>query len=377
MNLNTDDNPIYYTYYLITNHLNCSIGLRQYRTIDNFFILQPSQTTDFAWSKLNIDKVLIEFSLKYSSNDLIYSSPVDIHHTNDNTKQQVQFLNSSHSFYLQIHYDEHRIRRHIHIIGQLILKNLCNIDLNIKLHLYVDSQQIDLLIAKNQPYISCLQTIDDVESIQWNSSDKYLIEQLNRDGIISTNEQISIWIHLFQYENFTCLIFAPVVIYRSYLTQSILLNLNKNKSFQLQSNGSYTYYNDFIFENPNQIYEHRLQQTNVEQLTQCIFELNKQTYLSTNQIENVHHDNLSLIDYILQIKQPFSEQNRSYSTIELLRKNHFKFAQINDNIPLPLIERTNEILNPSLISTFGANGPAMHDSHIPLQNKTSNNCMSY
>ena len=183
-----NDNPFYYTYYLFTNHLNSTIGLKQHNTTDNFLILPSCQTTDFIWSKLSTNETLIQFSLEHCSIDPFYSSPINIHHSDDNIKQIVQFENSPHLFYLQIHYDEHQIRRHIHIIGKLILKNLCNIDLNLKLYLNVGSRQIDLFISKTQSYLSCLQTIDDIEYIQWNSSIKYSIDQLNQDGIISTSD---------------------------------------------------------------------------------------------------------------------------------------------------------------------------------------------
>ncbi|CAF4665284.1 unnamed protein product, partial [Rotaria sp. Silwood2] len=188
-----------------------------------------------------------------------------------------------------------------------------------------------------------------------------------------------IWIHLFEYENLTCFIFTPIVIYRSYLTQSVLINLNKNKSFILQSNGNYTFFNDFIFDNSNQIYEHRLQQFDVEQLTSCIFELNKQSYLSINQIENIQQENLSLIDYFLQTKIPYSsqfdEQNQTYSIIDLLRQQHSKIKQTEDDIPVPLIEQTNEILNTSLVPSIGANGPAMYEPPITFQTKKIENRM--
>ncbi|CAF2957991.1 unnamed protein product [Rotaria sp. Silwood2] len=378
--LSNNDNPLYYTYYLFTNHLNCPVGLKQYKTTDNFLILSPLQTSDFIWSKLNTDEMSVQFSLEHSSIDPIYSSATDIHHTDNNIKQIVQFVNSPHVFYLQIHYDEHQIRRHIHIIGKLILKNLCNIDLNIKFYLNVGSRQMDIFVSKNQSYLSCLQTIDDIEYIQWNSSNKYSIDQLNQDGIISTSEQLSIWIHLFEYENLTCFIFTPIVIYRSYLTQSVLINLNKNKSFILQSNGNYTFFNDFIFDNSNQIYEHRLQQFDVEQLTSCIFELNKQSYLSINQIENIQQENLSLIDYFLQTKIPYSsqfdEQNQTYSIIDLLRQQHSKIKQTEDDIPVPLIEQTNEILNTSLVPSIGANGPAMYEPPITFQTKKIENLIN-
>ncbi|CAF1081939.1 unnamed protein product [Rotaria sordida] len=380
LTLRKNDNPLYYTYYLFTNHLNCPVGLKQHKTTDNFLILSPSQTTDFVWSKLNTDEISVQFSLEHSSIDPIYSLPINIHHTDDNIKQIVQFLNSPHLFYLQIHYDEHQIRRHIHIIGKLILKNLCNIDLNIKFYLHVGSRQIEIYLKNDQSYLSCLQTIDDIEYIQWNLSNKYSIDQLNQDGIISTSEQLSIWIHLFQYDNLTCLIFTPIVIYRSYLTHSVLVHLNKEKSFILQSNGCYTFFNDFIFNNKNQIYEHRLQQFDVEQVTSCIFQLNKQSYLSINQIENIHHEHLSLIDYLLQTKLPYSlqfdKQNQSYSIIDLLRQQHFKTKQTEDDIPIPLIEQTNEILNTSLVPSIGANGPAMYEPQITFQTKKIENIIN-
>jgi hypothetical protein len=374
--LTKNDHPLYYTYYLFTNHLNCSIGLKQYNTTDKFLVLPPSQTTDFVWSKFSTDEVLIQFSLEHFSSDPFYSLPINIHHSDNNIKQIVQFENSPHLFYLHIHYDEHQIRRHIHIISKLILKNLCNIDINLKLYLTVGSRQINLFISKDETYLSCLQTINDIEYIQWNSSSKYSIDQLNQDGIISTSEQLSIWIHLFQSEDLTCLIFTPIVIYRSYLTQTVLLHLNKDKSFLLPSNGSYTYFYDFIFENSNHIYEHRLQQIDADQLTECIFQLNKQSYLSINQIEHIHQGNLTLIDYLLQVKIPYShELNQSYSIVDLLRQQHIKNKQTDDDIPIPLIEQTNEILNASLIPTIGANGPAMYEPQITLQTKKHNNCM--
>jgi hypothetical protein len=323
--------------------------------------------------------MLMQFSLEYFSTDSFYSSSIDIHHSDNNIKQIVQFENSPHSFYLQIHYDQHQIRRHIHIIGKLILKNLCNIDLNIKLYLIADSKQIDLSISKNHPYLSCLQTIEDIQYIQWNSSNKYSIDQLSQDGIISTSDHLSLWIHLFQSENFTCLVFTPIVIYRSYLTQSVLLHLNKDQSFILQSNGFYTYFDDLTFDNSNNVYEHRLQQMDADQLTQSIFELNNQSYLSINQIENIQQENLSLIDYLLQTKLPYSselnEQNQSYSLIDLLRQQHVKYKQTEDDVPIPLIEQTNEILNASLQPTIGANGPSMYEPQVTIQTKKTINCM--
>jgi len=320
--------------------------------------------------------MLIQFSLEHFPTDPFYSFPIDIHHTDNNIKQIVHFENSPHLFYLQIHYDEHEIRRHIHILSKLIFKNLCNIDLNLTLYLTVGSRPIDLFISKNQSYLSCLQTKDDIEYIQWNSSKKYSIDQFNQDGIISTSNQSSLWIHLFEYENLTCLIFSPIVIYRSYLTQSILLHLNQEKSFILPSNGCETFFYDFIFENSNQIYEHRLQQIDADLLTECIFQLNKQSYLSIDRIENIHQENLfSLIDYLLQIKAPYSSENNPYSIIDLLRQQHVKFKETNEDIPVPLLDQTNEILNTSLTPTIGANGPAMYEPQITLPTKKHNNCM--
>ncbi|CAF4959345.1 unnamed protein product, partial [Rotaria magnacalcarata] len=292
-----NDNPMYYTYYLFTNHLNCPVGLKQHNTSDNFIILSPSETTDFVWSKINTNESSVEFSLDHTSTEPIYSSPIDIHHSDNNMKQVVQFLNSTHLFYLQIHFDQHQIRRHIHVIGKIILKNLCNIDLNIKFYLNVGSRQLNLFISKNQSYLSCLQTIEDIQFIQWNSSMKYSIDQLNQDGIISTSDNLSVWIHLFEYENLTCFVFTPIVIYRSYLTQPVLVYLNNDKSFLLQSNGIYTFFNDIIFDDANSIYEHRLQQIDVEQLTSCIFKLDKQSFSSIDRIDDIHGDDLTLIDY--------------------------------------------------------------------------------
>lgn len=377
--LTKSDHPFYYTYYLFTNHLNCPVGLKQYNTTDKFLVLPSSQTTDFVWSKLNTDTTLIQFSLEHFSTDPFYSSPIDIHHTDNNIKQIVQFENSPHLFYLQIHYDEHQIRRHIHILGKLILKNLCNIDINLKLYLNVGSRQIDITISKNQSYLSCLQTKEDIEYIQWNSSNKYSIDQINQDGIISTSDQLSLWIHLFEYENLTCLIFTPIVIYRSYLTQSVLLHLNKDKPFILPSNGFYKFFYELNFENSNQIYEHRLQQIDADQLTECIFQLNKQSYLSIDRIENIHQENLSLIDFLLKTKilysSEFNEQHQSYSIIDLLRQQHLKYKETYDDIPIPLIEQTNEILNTSLTPMIGANGPAMYEPQIQFPTRKNSNCM--
>lgn len=310
--------------------------------------------------------MLIQFSLQDSSSVPFHSLPIDIHHSENTIKQIIQFENSPHLFHLQIHYDQHYIRRHIDIIGNLVFKNLCDIDLNFKLYLTVDSKQIDLFIPKNQPYISCLQTIEDIEYIQWNSSIKYSINQLNQEGIISTSDQTSIWIHLFQYENFTCLIFTPIVVYRSYLTQSVLLHLNQTQSFILPSNGFDTYFYDLNFENLNTIYEHRLQQIDAEQLTEVIFQLNKQSYLSLDKIENLHEENLSLIDYLLNLKSLYSTEQ---TILDLLRHEHLKTKQTDNDLPIPLIEQTNEILNTSLIPTMGSNGPAMYEPNIIIQTK--------
>ncbi|CAM4767409.1 unnamed protein product [Rotaria magnacalcarata] len=368
-----NDNPMYYTYYLFTNHLNCPVGLKQHNTSDNFIILSPSETTDFVWSKINTNESSVEFSLDHTSTEPIYSSPIDIHHSDNNMKQVVQFLNSTHLFYLQIHFDQHQIRRHIHVIGKIILKNLCNIDLNIKFYLNVGSRQLNLFISKNQSYLSCLQTIEDIQFIQWNSSMKYSIDQLNQDGIISTSDNLSVWIHLFEYENLTCFVFTPIVIYRSYLTQPVLVYLNNDKSFLLQSNGIYTFFNDIIFDDANSIYEHRLQQIDVEQLTSCIFKLDKQSFSSIDRIDDIHGDDLTLIDYFLQTKIPCAlqceEQNQQYSVIDLLRKQHIKAKQTDDDIPVPLIEQTNEILNASLVPSIGANGPSMYEPPAPMQAK--------
>ncbi|CAF2072299.1 unnamed protein product, partial [Rotaria magnacalcarata] len=368
-----NDNPMYYTYYLFTNHLNCPVGLKQHNTSDNFIILSPSETTDFVWSKINTNESSVEFSLDHTSTEPIYSSPIDIHHSDNNMKQVVQFLNSTHLFYLQIHFDQHQIRRHIHVIGKIILKNLCNIDLNIKFYLNVGSRQLNLFISKNQSYLSCLQTIEDIQFIQWNSSMKYSIDQLNQNGIISTSDNLSVWIHLFEYENLTCFVFTPIVIYRSYLTQPVLVYLNNDKSFLLQSNGIYTFFNDIIFDDANSIYEHRLQQIDVEQLTSCIFKLDKQSFSSIDRIDDIHGDDLTLIDYFLQTKIPCAlqceEQNQQYSVIDLLRKQHIKAKQTDDDIPVPLIEQTNEILNASLVPSIGANGPSMYEPPAPMQAK--------
>ncbi|CAF1476013.1 unnamed protein product [Adineta steineri] len=374
--LTKTDDLFYYTYYLFTNHLNCPVGLKQYNTADNFLVISSSETTDFVWSNFHPKEMLIQFSLEHTSADPFQSSPIDIHHSDNNTKQIVQFENSPHLFYLHICYDQHQIRRHIHILGKLIFKNLCNIDLNLKLYLNVGSRQIDLFLSNNQTYLSCLQTKDDIEYIQWNSSNKYSIDQLNQDGIISTSEQLSLWVHLFEYENLTCIIFTPIVIYRSFLTQSVLLNLNKTKSFVLNSNGYYTFYYDFIFDNSNNTYEHHLQQFDAEQLTESIFQLNKQSYLTINQIENLHTENLSIMDFLLQTNRPHSSEITSYSIIDLLRQQHLKSKQTDDNIPVPLIEQTNEALNTSLIPTIGANGPSMYEQQIPYQTKKTNNLIN-
>ena len=84
--LTKSDKPLYYTYYLFTNHLNSPVGLKQYNTTDKFLVLPPSQTTDFIWSKLNTNDMLIQFSLEHFSADPFYSSPIDIHHTDNNIK---------------------------------------------------------------------------------------------------------------------------------------------------------------------------------------------------------------------------------------------------------------------------------------------------
>lgn len=370
---------MYYTYYLFTNHLNCPVGLKQFNTKSNASILSPSQTTDFVWSKLKTDEILIEFSLEHSSNDPIYSAPINIHHSDNNTSHLIEFLNSPHSFYLQIRYDEHQIRRHIHIMGRLILKNLCNKDLNIKFYLKVGSRQLDLFLSKDQSYLSCLQTKEDIEYIQWNSSPKYSIDQLNQDGIISTSEHSSIWIHLFEYENLTCFIFTPIVIYRSYLTQAVLLHLNEDKPFVLQSNGAYTFLNEFDFENSSQIYEHRLQQIDAEQLSPCIFELNQQSYVSLNQIDNIHQDSTPVVDYILQTKVPstvqINEYNKSFSIIDFLRQQHLKLKETEDDIPVPLIEQTEEVSETSVMPSIGANGPAVYEPSIPVQTRKTTSSM--
>ncbi|CAF1038544.1 unnamed protein product [Adineta ricciae] len=355
--LTKTDQSFYYTYYLFTNHLNCSIGLKQYDTNDKFLALQSSQTTDFIWSKIHTNEMLIQFSLEQFSSDPYHSSPINIHHSDNNLKSIVQFENSPHVFYLQSQYDQHQIRRHLHIFGKLIFKNLCNIDIDLKLYLNVGSRQVDISILAYETYASCLQTREDIEYIQWNSSHKYIIDQLNQDGIISTSDQSSIWIHLFDHDNFTCIVFTPIVIYRSFLTQSVLLHLNQEKQFVLESNGLYTYYYDVILDNINQVYEHRLQQIDAEQLTECIFQLNNQSYLSLDRIEQTHSDDLSLLDYLLELQ---ALNSKSYSIIDLLRQEHLKVKSAEDGVLVPLIEQTNDILNP----TISANGPVVIEPQI-------------
>ena len=50
-----------------------------------------------------------------------------------------------------------------------------------------------------------------------------------------------------------------------------------------------------------------------------------------------------------------------------------KSKQTDNDIPIPLIDQTNEILNTSLIPTIGANGPAMYEPQITFQTKKPNN----
>ncbi|CAF4789223.1 unnamed protein product, partial [Rotaria magnacalcarata] len=75
----------------------------------------------------------------------------------------------------------------------------------------------------------------------------------------------------------------------------------------------------------------------------------------------------------LQTKIPCAlqceEQNQQYSVIDLLRKQHIKAKQTDDDIPVPLIEQTNEILNASLVPSIGANGPSMYEPPAPMQAK--------
>lgn len=361
------DQDFYYTYYLFTNHLNIPIGLKQTNTTDKFLVLPSLQTRDFVWSKLNIKDMLIEFSLEETSSEPFKSTSIDIHHTDKKMKQIVQFENSPHQFFLYIDHDEHRIRRHMHILGRLIIKNLSNFDLNIKFYLHVGSRQIDLFIPKTQSTVSCLQTIDDIESIQWNSSLKYRIDQLNEEGIISSSDQTSIWIHLIHTENFTCFLFTPIVVYRSYLTQPVFLHLNKTKPSLLPSHGHYTSIDSFVFDKSNQIYEHRLQQIDAEQITGNVFQLTQRSHVTLNPLEYFPQESHSLIDYFLDIQSPSSSSEQS--PLDLLRQEHHKLKQTEDDIPIPLIEQNNEILNTSLIPTIGANGPAMYEPAVPISTK--------
>lgn len=331
---------------------------------------------DFVWSKLSNEQIFVQFALENVSNDPFYSSAIDIHPIDQQQKLLVQFDNSPHVFYLQIYYDEHHIRRHLHLIGRLIVKNLSNVDLDVKLHLHMGSRSMDLSLSKDQSYISCLQNIDDIQSIQWNDSKVYSIDQLNAEGIISSSEQTSLWIHLFHSDQLTCLIFTPIVIYRSYLTQTVQLHLNTDRSCLLQSNGSYTYFHDLRFDPNHRKYQHRLQQIDADQLTENIFELHQQSHLTVSPNASNEQENQSLIAYLLRIEVPSSpvvNTDRSSSQIiDLLRQEHRKHKQTEEDLPIPLIEQSNDILNASLIPTIGANGPAMYEPSLPVPTKKTN-----
>jgi len=354
---------VYYTYYLFTNHLNYPIEFKQTDTLDNFIRLPSNSTRDFVWSKMNTDQLLIEFSLDETS----ISSPINIHQTDDNFKQIIPFENQPFSIYLHIQFDEHRIRRHIHILSRLIFKNLCNFDVNIQLYLSTTTNQIDFLLSTNQSYLSSIVNLDDIQYLQWNSSSKYSLNEITSNGLLSTSEQTSIWIHSYEIEQFTCLIFTPIVIYRSLLPQSVLLHLNQSKHFLMDANGAYTYYHEWNFGNPEAVYEHCLQQIDAEQLTDCIFKLTPQSYVN---IDTVDKEIASLDDFF-QVTRPYSSSSQQ-TLIELLRAEHEKTKQTdNDDVPIPLIEQSNEILNASLIPTIGANGPAMYEPVIPSPKRTT------
>ena len=371
----TSDRPFYYTYYLFTNHVNCSIGLKQSNSTDSFLVLPPGRTTDFVWSRLNSEQQLIQFSLEHLSTDPFYSSPIDIHQADGKPKQLVQFDHSPHSFYMQIQYDNHQIRRHIHLIGRFIVKNLSDLDLNVQLSLAMGSKQINLSLGSHQSYSSCLQTIDDIQYVQWNASNKYPIDQLNADGTIASSEHTSLWIHLFHDEQFTCLIFAPIVIYRSFLTQPVRLHINTTKSCLLPSNGSYALFYDLKFDTNRDKYEHRLQQIDADQLTDSIFVLTRQSHLLIKTNEPADHEGKSSIDFLLQTTMPSSSERPAASLIDLLRQEQAKHKQTDDDAPVPLIDQSNEILNTSLIPMIGANGPAMYEQPIQFPTRKPSNGM--
>lgn len=352
----------YYTYYLFTNHLNCPIGLKQYNTTDNFHILAANQTMDFVWSKLNTEQIFVQFSLENFANDPFYSPGIDIH----SNKTLVQFDNSPHVFYLQIDHDSHQIRRHIHLIGKFLIKNLSNIDLQLKLFLSVGSRSIDLTIDKDQSFVSCLQTIDDIQSIQWNNSTIHSIDHLNSDGLISTSDETSLWIHLIHVEHLTCLIFTPIVIYRSFLTQNVQINFNRTQSCILNSNGMLTFFHHLHFNDKNQKYSHHLQQIDADQMTESIFELNHQSYLTVNpnptNEQQQQQQQSNLIDQILHLE---IRQSTSTKLVELLKEEHRNHPATDDDFPVPLIEQSNEILNSSYVPTMSSNGPVSYEPHLP------------
>jgi hypothetical protein len=324
---------------------------------------------DFVWSKLNTDQIFVQFSLENLSNDPFYSSAIDIHTIDENKNVLVQFDNSPHVFFLQIQYDQHHIRRHIHLIGKFIVKNLTAMNLDLKFYLNVGTRSIDLFIDKNHSYVSCLQTIDDIQSIQWNSSNKHAMEQIHADGILSTSEQTTIWIHLFQLDNIACLVFTPIVIYRSFLTQSVELHLNRTHSCRLQSNGVYTYFHGIQFNDKQQKYQHQLQQIDANQLTDNVFELDRQSYRTVNCNPTMEKPSQSLINYLLNVD--VLSCSSSSNIIDLLRDEQRQHLSTDDDLPDPLIEQTNDILNSSFIPSMSANGPAMYQPSMPTTRPTA------
>ena len=291
---------------------------------------------DFVWSKLNSDEISLQFSLENLSNDPFYSSSIDIHQSFETAQRKlaVQFDNSPHVFYLEIAQDQHQIRRHIHLFGRFLIKNLSQIDIRLKLDLRIGSRSIEFFLGKNDDqYLSCLQTLDDIEFVQWNSSIKYSIDQLNSDGIISNSEQTSLWIHLFQSDQFTYLIFAPIIVYRSFLSQMVQLHLNDDRSVPLEPKGVHTFFDQLRFDAKNEKYSHRLQQIDADRWTETIFELRQQSYLTVaTRNSTMENENLNSIDSLKTFR--FVRSSKTSNLVDLLREENSN----DENFPTALNE---------------------------------------
>ncbi|CAF1003428.1 unnamed protein product, partial [Didymodactylos carnosus] len=393
----------YYTYYLFYNHLNYTVELKQYGTNEQILI-EPHTSIDYSWYKHSRTPLLLSFSIPQLNH--IQTGAYNIHHIDEidqdnenltiSSLKLLKFINSPYTMYIKNDLDQHGIRRSIHLFGSLIIRNFCDIDLTLHIEQQKTTSILEKILPANGQYVSLIQSVQQMQAIKWKIvnndkySERYLIQDLlqqPQQGIFSSNgNNTSLWIHLFNEIIFgtdsmcTCLVFTPIVIYRSYLTDSIYLHLNQKSkqstsypietTLLLESNAKTNYYysihKDFV-------YTLRLQQLDSKTPTDCVYELNSLTYSKIENIEYIQiNTNQTITDYVLELKSFHQHHSHTTSIVDLLQEQQREEKKTNDIVHLP--SSANDVLVPiTMVQTISANGPSMYDvtSNILLKQKQS------